>query len=420
MPEELHVLILEDHPGDTRQIEMQLIEAQKLDLLPSLKVQWEKVSDLSTAEAYLAQGNSADTFLMGISNPEDLYHLANLYARYPDLNIVVRANLANEPLALLALEQGASNYVLVDTLDPRFFAAVFRHIIENARLNSARRRLKWIEDSLTEVIWRTLPDLSLVEITPSINRLAGFSVEEALRLTLHDLTAPDFRKSLLATLRTLQEACLSSAPDAASWNATLELMLLRKDDTAFWIEMSMHAVVDVQGHLIGLAGTMYDITARHAIQDKLDYFTHDALTGLFNQTYFQEELNRLESSRLYPISVLVVDFKGLNTVNLERGMAVGDELLKRVANMLRMTFRSEDLVARTESDEFVAIMPRTDARATSRVLQRVINMVAAFNQERPDLPMRLSLDVATAEQGQSLLDTLKYIHTQKLNHRAMI
>lgn len=418
MTEELHILMIEDHPGDTHQLEAQLAEAQKLDLLPSLKVQWEKVTELSAAEACLAQGG-VDTVLIGVSNPEDLYRQSALHTKYPDLNIVTYVNLANEPLALLALEQGASNYLLIDTLDPRFFASVFRHILENARLNSTRQRLSWIEDNITEVIWRTLPDLSLVEITPSINRLAGFSVEEALKLTLHDLTAPDFRKSLLATLRTLQEACLSSAPDAASWNATLELMLLRKDGAAFWVEMAMRAVVDVQGHLIGLAGTMCDITARHAIQDKLDYFTHDALTGLFNQIYFQEELNRLEFSRLYPISVLVVDFKGLNMINLERGMAVGDELLKRVANMLRMTFRSEDLVARTESDEFVAIMPRTDARATSRVLQRVINMVAAFNQERPDLPLRLSLDVATAEAGQSLLETLKYIHTQKLNNRAI-
>jgi diguanylate cyclase (GGDEF)-like protein/PAS domain S-box-containing protein len=406
--------MIEDHADDTRQIEMQLAEAQKQDLLPSLKVQWEKVAQLAAAEAYLAQ-NTVDSFLIGVSNLEDLYRLSSLHVKYPDLNVMACVNLANEPLALLALEQGASNYVLIDAADPRYLASVFRHALENTRLNSIRQRLHWVEDTITEVVWRALPDLSLVEITPSINRLAGFSVEEALKMTLHDFTAPDFRKSLLATLRTLQEACLSSAPDAASWNATLELMLLRKDGAAFWVEISTHAMVDLQGHLIGLAGVMHDITARHAIQDKLDYFTHDALTGLFNQTYFREELDRLEFSRLYPISVLVVDFKGLNLINLERGMAVGDELLKRVANLLRMTFRSEDLVARTESDEFVAIMPRTDARATSRVLQRVINMVAAFNQERPDLPLRLSLDVATAEPGQSLLETLKYIHIQKLN-----
>jgi len=168
----------------------------------------------------------------------------------------------------------------------------------------------------------------------------------------------------------------------------------------------------------GWTGVTRDVSSRHNIQEKLDYLSmHDSLTGLFNRAYFLEELQRLEFSRLYPITVMLADLEGLNKINYQYNISSGDELVKHAASLLRTVFRSEDMVARISDDEFIALMPRCTARAGEKALQRAVNMVEAFNLEQPDLPLNLSLGIATAESGQSLADTLKLANSLKLSNK---
>ena len=62
-----------------------------------------------------------------------------------------------------------------------------------------------------------------------------------------------------------------------------------------------------------------DITDRKITEEKLTYLsTHDGLTGLFSRSYFEAELERLQVSRHYPISILMVDVDHLKIVNDSR------------------------------------------------------------------------------------------------------
>ena len=55
---------------------------------------------------------------------------------------------------------------------------------------------------------------------------------------------------------------------------------------------------------------------------------HDRLTGLYNRVYFEEEIQRLNYSRLYPISIVSADIDGLKLINDTMGHSAGDDLLK--------------------------------------------------------------------------------------------
>ena len=74
--------------------------------------------------------------------------------------------------------------------------------------------------------------------------------------------------------------------------------------------------------------------------------THDILSCLYNRHYYEGEIEKLQKSRQFPISILMIDVDGLKQVNDLDGHYAGDELLCRSADILIKSFRQEDVVAR--------------------------------------------------------------------------
>lgn len=170
--------------------------------------------------------------------------------------------------------------------------------------------------------------------------------------------------------------------------------------------------------LIGLLGTLGVLwgaqriskseTERAAAEELLRYQrNHDMLTGLYNRAFFEEEMDRLESSRLFPISIIIADVDDLKSVNDTRGHSAGDELLKHVANILKASVRTEDILARIGGDEFAIILPLTDEANCSECLQR-IKTTQSVHQLEDQIPYpNFSLGGATAEKHQMLPNVMR-------------
>ena len=74
---------------------------------------------------------------------------------------------------------------------------------------------------------------------------------------------------------------------------------------------------------------------RKRTEEKIKYLSfHDALTGLYNRAYFEEELERYNFPRYYPLSVIMIDINGLKVVNDTFGHHEGDKLLQHLASLL--------------------------------------------------------------------------------------
>jgi diguanylate cyclase (GGDEF)-like protein len=132
--------------------------------------------------------------------------------------------------------------------------------------------------------------------------------------------------------------------------------------------------------------------------------THDILTGLYNRAYLEEERNRLENSRRFPISIVIADLDGLKKINETAGRSAGDDLIKGTAELLRGAFRSEDVVARTGGGEFAIIMPMTDLLAAEQSLDRIRAMIRDRNLLKPEPPLKISLGAASGERGSKLIN----------------
>jgi len=154
------------------------------------------------------------------------------------------------------------------------------------------------------------------------------------------------------------------------------------------------------GEFIGYIGHCFDITERKRLEEELRYQgTHDVLTGLYNRAFFETEMARLEHNREIPTSIIMADMDQLKAANDTWGHAAGDELLRQTATLLRSIFREGDVLARIGGDEFAVLLPTTDSATAEQMLARVKKQLAEHNAEHPDLPVQLSLGMATAEKN---------------------
>ena len=98
---------------------------------------------------------------------------------------------------------------------------------------------------------------------------------------------------------------------------------------------------------------------------------HDKLTSLYNRRFFEEELERLDTKRQLPLSIIMADINGLKKVNDSLGHKKGDELLVKTANILKKVIRDEDILARWGGDEFAIVLPNTNHDETKKVIDRI-------------------------------------------------
>lgn len=420
MDEQMRILLIEDSPAEARLIQELLHEAEKNSRPQAVWLRFERVSQLSAGLARLQKSPfdlvMVDMTLPDIAGPQAV---AELRHTYPLLPTIALASPALEDLALQALAEGAWDYLIKGQVDANILVRVIRNTLKRKELaetiNTQSETLRLMQDRVADAVWRAGLDLKLVEVAPAITGLTGFAVEEILYQPLTHLLAPDSRRVLLQIQQTELIPEQMSSP---GWGRSVEVQHLRKDGSTFWAELVLHPHLDLQGRAIGLVGLTRDISQRHAAEEKQrELALRDPLTGLFNRAYYEEELRRLEFSRFYPISILIAEISNLDSFYEERGLAVGDRLVQRAASVLRDSFRSEDMIARIGIGKFIAIMPRAPSTSAVKVMQRVINLLEKAVEKDPSLPLTLSLGIATAEQGHSLLETVKSADLQYFKQR---
>ena len=154
------------------------------------------------------------------------------------------------------------------------------------------------------------------------------------------------------------------------------------------------------------------IAEQKTMKGRLTYQNnHDYLTSLYNRLFFDEEAYRLNNSRQFPISVIMVDVDHLKRVNDTLGHVQGDQLLKNVASLFNKVFRTEDIVARLSGDEFAILLPNTNLPSLKRILKRVHSEISVFNQAHQELPIHLSIGYSRALKKNEIEDSLKKADT---------
>jgi diguanylate cyclase (GGDEF)-like protein len=127
--------------------------------------------------------------------------------------------------------------------------------------------------------------------------------------------------------------------------------------------------------------------------------TRDALTGLFNRRFMDQFLAQTVQRHLKErkdLSLLMIDIDHFKLLNDTLGHASGDELLRTVGQLIRSSIRGEDAGFRCGGDEFVVLLPHTDAEQGKVLADRLTSLVDALGRTmKVPRPPRLSIGIAT-------------------------
>ena len=98
----------------------------------------------------------------------------------------------------------------------------------------------------------------------------------------------------------------------------------------------------------------------------------------------------------------MIDLNGLKAANDELGHAVGDSLLRRAGEVLNSVIDEPACAARIGGDEFAVILPGTEHAEGEAMMKVILDLVAINNEFYTDLPLSLSMGLATSEPGDRL------------------
>lgn len=162
--------------------------------------------------------------------------------------------------------------------------------------------------------------------------------------------------------------------------------------------VKFHKMMDVSEKFEGTVIILNDMTESKKIQEQLRSMgIRDQLTGLYNRTYMEEELNRLSAGRHNPVAFISIDVDGLKLVNDNYGHSVGDALLVTVSALIKHCFRENDAIIRIGGDEFFIIIPSCNADTAQKSCEKLRSAVNAYNQGKTDFPISISIGWASGD-----------------------
>lgn len=173
-----------------------------------------------------------------------------------------------------------------------------------------------------------------------------------------------------------------------------ETVRSKKDGTLLDVSL-VGFPISIEGNQVGTYVIYSDISERKRSEEKLKFLSlHDPLTGLYNRTYFELEMNRIEGETGKPVGILICDIDGLKLVNDAMGHDKGDTQLIAAADILSRAFRKSDIISRIGGDEFAVLLSDCDESVMENACKSIENALAEYNAKYPAIALSMSIGFA--------------------------
>lgn len=232
---------------------------------------------------------------------------------------------------------------------------------KNHLLQKAYEKYSWLANNMDDVIWVISTEGKFIYVSPSVEKLRGYTALEAIMQTL-DIAVCEGSKQQIR--ETMQVAIAAFSHGKKPQTQTLRIEQPCRDGSTVWTEVNIRLVVEKKTGEMRFIGLSRNITQTLAYEHELEKLAlTDRLTGLYNRHKIDEILeHQIEVSNRYhhPFAVLILDIDHFKQVNDTYGHHVGDSTLVEFAQVLKDTTRQSDMVGRWGGEEFLVIVPHAD------------------------------------------------------------
>jgi diguanylate cyclase (GGDEF)-like protein len=352
--------------------------------------------------------------ILNIENIKIGENREQLFAEYPEINLFCNYKNYNKPGEVCIKKSGKKHYLKIRYLplfDRKKKIIIGKILILNDITSQkiAEQKLLETKNLLSDII-DFLPDATfainnhgeVISWNKSMEKITGIQKNEIIGKADYMYSVLLYGKSrpMLIDLVLKRDPEIEKLYDYIEFVEDKIIAELHLKDKKITNNKTMHiwsiasTLYDSNGNIIGAIESFRDITERKIIERKLHHISfHDSLTGLYNRAFFREELKRIDKIREKPISIIMADLNGLKLVNDAFGHEQGDILLKKTSKIIKNCCRSSDIIARWGGDEFIILLPKTDATVAAEIIDRIKNK--CNNSTRSKIPISISLGFGT-------------------------
>ncbi len=296
----------------------------------------------------------------------------------------------------LLLPQGKSWFELsiskkldVDEENPRFIV-LSRDITQRKTSEDQLLKLSQAVEQSPNTIVITDLDANIEYANAAFFKTTGYTLDEVIGKNSNLLHSD---KTPSATYADMWEHLTRGE----NWQG--EFINRRKDGTEYIEFIHIAPVHQSDGKITHYMAIKEDISQRKLAEEHIHYLVNfDPLTGLPNRiqmdNHLQYTLNLAKRNDGF-FAVLFLDLDHFKNINDTLGHSIGDKLLIELAKRLTVTLRDQDTVSRMGGDEFIILLPSSDAQGTIQVAQKLLDSIAqTFLIEEYQLSITASIGIA--------------------------
>ena len=289
-----------------------------------------------------------------------------------------------------------------------------RRDIQSERLSQERLKLAAsVLEQAAEGIFILNEDLIYIDTNPFFEQLSGFERNQIIGKHLFDITA-----NYKSQQRSTHSNIIKQVMKIGSFDGELNEKFLSGKELALWLHIN--AITDDEGRITHYIGIVSDLTERKHQEQRLSYLeNYDTLTDLPNRFYYNYQLHQYlvtQKDSIKQMAVIRINIDRFRPLNEYLSNNGGDELLRQVAQRLRITNAEALFVAHLNGDDFAILYEISHIRPS--VQEHCDRISKAFTQPfnimGQDYVITLSMGIAFYPDHGRQLDYLNNCAEQAL------
>jgi diguanylate cyclase (GGDEF)-like protein/PAS domain S-box-containing protein len=287
-------------------------------------------------------------------------------------------------------------------------------------LKQSENQYSLLAENMTDIIWLRDLNLNLLYVSPSEEKIRGYTLAELQQMPFEQLLTPDSYQLAMELFATEMPKVVANP--SYSPVLTREFDFFLRDGRLHSVESKITIIRDEYGKPTSILGQDRDITERKLLEKALEAANielkkalereqqlarTDPLTGVNNRrSLFELAEREIEFAERYqhPFSIIMFDIDHFKKVNDTYGHDMGDRVLRLVAETASAELRASDVIGRFGGEEFMILLPMTNLNQAYLLAERIrTSMLSLLTlSDKGNISITLSLGVVEIDHEKKL------------------